>query len=98
MSTHEITEGSVVVGVDGSLSSESALRWAVTESRRTRRPLHVVHALGTELMLSDKQQLGTKEAPASSDPVVTAALASSGQWRRSYRQLLIASLVSPQTR
>jgi nucleotide-binding universal stress UspA family protein len=74
MSTHEITEGSVVVGVDGSPSSESALRWAVTESRRTRRPLHVVHALGTELMLSDKQQLGTKEAPASSDPVVTAAL------------------------
>ena len=74
MSTHEITEGSVVVGVDGSPSSESALRWAVTESRRTRRPLHVVHALGTELMLSDKQQLGTKEAPASSDPVLTAAI------------------------
>ena len=74
MSTHQITEGSVVVGVDGSPSSELALRWAVNEARRTRRPLHVVHALGIELVLSDKQQLGTKEAPASGDPVVTAAM------------------------
>jgi nucleotide-binding universal stress UspA family protein len=74
MSTHQITEGSVVVGVDGSPSSEVALRWAVDEARRTRRPLHVVHALGNELVLSDKQQLGTKEAPASDDPVVTAAM------------------------
>jgi len=74
MNTHQITEGSVVVGVDGSPSSELALRWAVNEARRTRRPLHVVHALENELVLSDKQQLGTKEAPASDDPVVTAAM------------------------
>jgi len=74
MNTHQITEGSVVVGVDGSPSSEFALCWAVNEARRTRRPLHVVHALENELVLSDKQQLGTKEAPASSDPILTAAM------------------------
>jgi len=74
MSTHQITEGSVVVGVDGSPSSEFALRWAVNDARRTRRPLHLVHALENEVVLSDKHQLGTKEAPASSDPVVTAAM------------------------
>jgi nucleotide-binding universal stress UspA family protein len=73
MSTHQITEGSVVVGVDGSASSEFALRWAVDEARRTLGPLHVVHALENELVLTDKQQLGAKEAPASSDPVLTAA-------------------------
>jgi nucleotide-binding universal stress UspA family protein len=74
MSTHKITEGSVVIGVDGSPASESALRWAVNEARRTSRALHVVHALETELVISDRQQLGTKEAPAESDPILTAAL------------------------
>jgi len=74
MSAHQITEGSVVVGVDGSPSSDSALRWAVNEARRTGQPLHVVHALENEVVLSDRQQLGTKEAPASTDPVVTAAI------------------------
>jgi nucleotide-binding universal stress UspA family protein len=74
MSTHQITEGSVVVGVDGSASGELALRWAVNEARSTRGPLHVVHALENEPVLIDKQQLGTKEAPASGDPVLTAAM------------------------
>jgi nucleotide-binding universal stress UspA family protein len=74
MSTGLITEGSVVVGVDGSSSSEAALRWAVSEARRTRQQLHVVHALETELVLSDREQLGTKEEPAGDDPVVTTAV------------------------
>jgi nucleotide-binding universal stress UspA family protein len=74
MSSQQIAEGSVVVGVDGSPSCESALRWAVAEARRLRQPLHVVHSLETELVLSDKQPLGTKEVPASSDPVATAAV------------------------
>src|ERR1035437_7315196 len=74
MSTHQITEGSVVVGVDGSASSDSALRWAMAEAQRTRQPLHVVHALETEPVLTDKQQLVTKEAPARSAPVLTAAI------------------------
>jgi nucleotide-binding universal stress UspA family protein len=74
MSTHQITQGSVVVGVDGSASGEVALRWAVNEAQRTRGPLHVVHALENEVVISDKQQLGTKETPASSDPILAAAM------------------------
>jgi nucleotide-binding universal stress UspA family protein len=75
LSNHRITEGSVVVGVDGSPSSDCALRWAVAEAQRTGRPLHVVHALETEVVITDKQQLGTKETPARHDPVLTAAIA-----------------------
>jgi nucleotide-binding universal stress UspA family protein len=74
MSTEQITQGSVVVGVDGSPSSGLALRWAVDEARRTRQQLHVVHALETEVVLSDREPLGTEEEPASGDPVVTAAI------------------------
>jgi nucleotide-binding universal stress UspA family protein len=36
--------------------------------------LQVVHALETEVVLSEKLPLGTKEVPASSDPVVTTAM------------------------
>jgi nucleotide-binding universal stress UspA family protein len=74
MSTHQITQGSVVVGVDGSASGELALRWAVNEAQRTRGALHVVHALETEVVISDRQPLGTKETPASSDPILAAAM------------------------
>jgi nucleotide-binding universal stress UspA family protein len=74
MSTHKITEASVVVGVDGSPSSELALRWAVNQARRAQQRLHVVHALDTEVVISDKQQLGTKEDPSGSDPILAAAL------------------------
>lgn len=74
MSTQQITPGSVVVGVDGSPSSDFALRWAAGEARRTRLPLHVLHALEVEVVLSDKYPLGTKEAPADSDPVLAAAI------------------------
>jgi len=75
MGSHQITAGSVVVGVDGSPSSQSALSWAVAEARRTRRPLHLVHAQETEIVLSDKHLLGTKEVPSGTDPVMTAGLA-----------------------
>ncbi len=74
MSDHQITQGSVVVGIDGSAAGELALAWALKEAQRTRRPLHVVHALENEVVLSDKQQLGTKEAPASSDPLLSEAM------------------------
>ncbi|MBE3073383.1 MAG: universal stress protein [Actinobacteria bacterium] len=74
MNTQQITAGSVVVGVDGSPSSEFALRWAVDEALRTHQPLHVVHALEVEVVLSEKHPLGTEEVPASSDPVATAAM------------------------
>jgi nucleotide-binding universal stress UspA family protein len=75
LSSHQITEGSVVVGVDGSPSSDCALRWAVAEAQRTGRPLHVVHALETEVVITNKAQLGSKETPARHDPVLTAAIA-----------------------
>jgi len=74
MRTRQITEGSVVVGVDGSPSSGLALRWAVNEARRTHRELHVVHALETEVVLTDSEPLGTKDDPAGGDPVATAAV------------------------
>lgn len=74
MSNHQITPGSVVVGVDGSAAGGLALRWAVSEAQRTRQPLHVVHALESEAVLSDKLQLGSREAPARSDPLVGEAL------------------------
>ncbi len=37
-------EAPVVVGVDGSASSHTALRWAAAEAARLHRSLHVVHA------------------------------------------------------
>lgn len=74
MSSHQITQGSVVVGMDGSASSHSALRWAVAEAQRTQRPLHVVHALESETVVTDKHQLGTKEAPKKDDTILLAAL------------------------
>ena len=74
MRTHRITQGSVVVGVDGSACGELAVRWAVKEAQRTQGPLHLVHALENEVVISDKQQLGTKETPASSDPILAAAM------------------------
>lgn len=74
MSTRFITKESVVVGVDGSLSSELALHWAVKEAARRGQQLHVAHALETELVVTQEFALGTKEAPAGNDPVMTAAV------------------------
>ena len=73
MSTRLITKESVVVGVDGSLSSELALHWAVKEAARTGQQLHVAHALETELVVRQEFALGTKKAPAGNDPVLTSS-------------------------
>ena len=45
MTVHDTStpRGAVVVGVDGSPSSDLALDWAVDEATRRRLPLHVVH-------------------------------------------------------
>jgi nucleotide-binding universal stress UspA family protein len=74
MTTEQITNGDVVVGVDGSPSGDLALGWAADEAGRSRRPLHVVHALETEAVLSHDLQLGSKQATAGDDPVVLAAM------------------------
>jgi nucleotide-binding universal stress UspA family protein len=39
-----LTEGAVVVGVDGSRGSREALRWAIAEARLRDAPLRAVHA------------------------------------------------------
>jgi nucleotide-binding universal stress UspA family protein len=44
------TLGSVMVGVDGSSSSDLALAWAVRHAEANRRPLAIVHAAGTPVV------------------------------------------------
>jgi nucleotide-binding universal stress UspA family protein len=55
----------VVVGVDGNPGSAGALRYAVTEARRRRAPLQLVHvvpsylSIGPPVQLTDLHRLGT---------------------------------------
>jgi nucleotide-binding universal stress UspA family protein len=44
MSSKPVPPGAIVVGVDGSPSSDLALAWAVEEATRTSLPLHIIHA------------------------------------------------------
>ncbi|MEP7034439.1 MAG: universal stress protein [Dermatophilaceae bacterium] len=44
MSTKPVPCGAIVVGVDGSPTSDLALTWAVDEAARRGRPLHIIHA------------------------------------------------------
>lgn len=44
MSSPQVPDGAVVVGVDGSSASTSALDWAATHARGAGVPLHLVHA------------------------------------------------------
>ena len=74
MDSIEIPAGSVVVGVDGSPTSRLALRWAADKARRSHEPLHVIHALETEVVLSPGRQLGTPERPADEDLVLVTAV------------------------
>ena len=46
MKSTPVPPEAVVVGFDGSTGSDLALDWAVTEARRTARPLHLVRASG----------------------------------------------------
>ena len=54
-----VPTGTIVIGVDGSTSSEHALDWAVDQALAERRPLTLVHALGnptpawTDLVLAN---------------------------------------------
>ena len=44
MSNKSVPRGAIVVGVDGSPTSDLALDWAVEEATRRRLPLHIIHA------------------------------------------------------
>ncbi|GAB3580247.1 universal stress protein [Calidifontibacter terrae] len=44
-----IPSDAVVVGVDGSLESRGALRWAANRAEQAKRPLHVLHAEGAPI-------------------------------------------------
>jgi nucleotide-binding universal stress UspA family protein len=44
MSSKPVPRGAIVVGVDGSPSSDLALDWAVVECTRRGLPLHIIHA------------------------------------------------------
>jgi len=46
--TLDIEPGSIIVGVDGSVDSDRALRWGADEASRERRPLVVVTAAGID--------------------------------------------------
>ena len=43
MSSNPTARGAIVVGVDGSPSSDRALDWAVDEANRRALPLHIIH-------------------------------------------------------
>lgn len=45
MDTTTPTPGSIVVGIDGSASSDHALTWAIEQASAERRPLTLVHAV-----------------------------------------------------
>lgn len=52
MRTEVVPTGSIVVGIDGTPSSDGALDWAAAEAARCRVPLHIVHALRYQIQSS----------------------------------------------
>jgi nucleotide-binding universal stress UspA family protein len=53
MSSKPVPPGSIVVGVDGSQSSDLALGWAVEEAARRKLPLHILHAFSYGYPMTD---------------------------------------------
>jgi len=70
--THSTSTGSIVVGVDGSLSSTEALTWAATEAGLQKRPFTIVH---TEKPFSTSQRAWLTSAGISTREIVSQALA-----------------------
>lgn len=68
-------ERSIVVGVDGSRTSDAALRWGAWEARHWRRPLRVVHAMGLARYAAEAAvpRLGLAEAEATGQRIVSEA-------------------------
>jgi len=53
MSTKPVPRGTIVVGVDGSPTSDMALDWAVEEATRRVLPLHIIHAFSYGYPMTD---------------------------------------------
>ncbi|MEO8517903.1 MAG: universal stress protein [Dermatophilaceae bacterium] len=53
MSTSPVPRGTIVVGVDGSSTSDLALDWAVEEAERRALPLHIIHAFSYGYPMTD---------------------------------------------
>ena len=53
MSTKPVPRGTIVVGVDGSPTSDLALDWAVEEATRRVLPLHIIHAFSYGYPMTD---------------------------------------------
>jgi nucleotide-binding universal stress UspA family protein len=53
MSNRPVPRGTVVVGVDGSSTSDLALDWAVEEATRRALPLHIIHAFSYGYPMTD---------------------------------------------
>lgn len=66
--------GSIVVGLDGSPSSDAALMWAVEEGVRRTMPLHLVHARGDEGWWIRSGALPPAELEDHPDPVLSGGL------------------------
>lgn len=71
MLSQEPRQGCVVVGIDGSGTSDNALEWAVAEATSAGAPLHLVHALPW-------MDAGPAPTPEPWDPVVTRMMESLG--------------------
>lgn len=65
--------GSIVVGVDGSRSSQCALEWAAEEAQRLRTGLYLVHACDIEWLVSATLLTQADDDPVT-DPLLDAAV------------------------
>lgn len=96
MEQNRIPAGTIVVGIDGSDSSERALRWAVEEALLESRDLALVHAVALDAMFRSQPGLeqahvvelvwdGARELLATSVELATRLLADEGSHERRRR-------------
>ena len=71
----------VVVGVDGSAASESAVRWAAGRAQDTNSPLVIAHATGAAPATGDllNRQEGRRRARAAAHKLTAHAMTLAGQ-------------------